>query len=120
MKDFVAPVSLAEPTEKDNVDSAALERYLREEGLYESREEAELREEVLGKLDDIVAEWIKGVAEKHGQSKDDANAKIFTFGSYRLGVHGPGADIDTLCVGPSYASRERTFLGVRNTRCSRF
>lgn len=26
MKDFVAPVSLAEPTEKDNVDSAALER----------------------------------------------------------------------------------------------
>ncbi|KAI8104418.1 hypothetical protein M9434_002975 [Picochlorum sp. BPE23] len=111
MKDFVAPVSLAEPTEKDNVDSAALERYLREEGLYESREEAELREEVLGKLDDIVAEWIKGVAEKHGQSKDDANAKIFTFGSYRLGVHGPGADIDTLCVGPSYASREDDFFG---------
>ncbi len=26
MKDFVAPVSLAEPTEKDKVDSAALER----------------------------------------------------------------------------------------------
>ncbi|RRT84127.1 hypothetical protein B296_00011151, partial [Ensete ventricosum] len=47
--------------------------YLADAGLFESKEEAVAREEVLGKSDQ---------------------------------VHGPGADIDTLCVGPIHATRE--------------
>ncbi|TQD92031.1 hypothetical protein C1H46_022356 [Malus baccata] len=62
----------------------------------------------------IVKDWVKQLTRLRGytdQMVEDANALIFTFGSYRLGVHGPGADIDTLCVGPSYINREVTIDG---------
>ncbi|KAJ0237586.1 Nuclear poly(A) polymerase 1 [Hirschfeldia incana] len=108
------PISLGGPTELDVVKTRELEKYLQDVGLYESKEEAVRREEVLGRLDQIVKTWIKTISRAKGlndQLLHEANAEIFTFGSYRLGVHGPGADIDTLCVGPRHATREGDFFG---------
>ena len=56
--------------------------------------------------------FVNQVSIARGLSEATANAaggKIFTFGSYRLGVHGPGTDIDTLCVVPKHVSREDFF-----------
>ncbi|KAK9943949.1 hypothetical protein M0R45_009538 [Rubus argutus] len=105
------PISLGGATELDAIESRKLNKYLRDSGLYESREESASREEILGRLDQIVKIWIRRISQAKGFNVDEANAKIFTFGSYRLGVHGPGADIDTLCVGPIYATREQDFFG---------
>ncbi|KAL0415169.1 UNVERIFIED_CONTAM: Nuclear poly(A) polymerase 4 [Sesamum latifolium] len=109
------PLSLAGPSDADIQRNRELEKFLVDSGLYESAEEAAKREEVLGRLKQIVKNWVKELTRLRGytdQMVEDANAVIFTFGSYRLGVHGPGADIDTLCVGPSYVSREEDFFYV--------
>ncbi|KAJ1394203.1 polymerase, nucleotidyl transferase domain [Sesbania bispinosa] len=108
------PISWGGPTEYDVIKTSELEKYLQDAGLYENQQEAVSREEVLGRLDQIVKIWVKTISRAKGlneQLVQEANAKIFTFGSYRLGVHGPGADIDTLCVGPRHASRDEDFFG---------
>lgn len=71
-----------------------------------------LREKVLGTITSVVREFVYKASLSHGHSESQARSaggKIFTFGSYRLGVHGPGADIDTLCVVPKHIQREDFF-----------
>uniref|UniRef100_A0A5B7BRQ4 polynucleotide adenylyltransferase n=1 Tax=Davidia involucrata TaxID=16924 RepID=A0A5B7BRQ4_DAVIN len=109
------PISFAGPTETDIQRSLELEKFLVNAGLYESKEEAAKREEVLVRIKQIVKDWVKQLTRLRGytdQMVEDANAVLFTFGSYRLGVHGPGVDIDTLCVGPSYVNREEDFFFI--------
>lgn len=70
------------------------------------------REIVLGRVAALVKKFVKTVSMSRGLSEAAASAaggKIFTFGSYRLGVHGPGSDIDTLCVVPKHVSRDDFF-----------
>ena len=71
-----------------------------------------VREIVLGRLATLVKSFVKTVSLARGLSEaaaETAGGKIFTCGSYRLGVHGPGDGIDTLCVVPIHVSRDDLF-----------
>lgn len=106
------PVSLAGADEKSLAASAALEQTLRDFGLFEPEDEARRRERVLGNLNVVVQKWITELSLKKGMDERlalDAGCKIFTFGSFRLGVHGRGADIDTLLVVPRHVGRLEFF-----------
>ncbi|KAF8897890.1 Poly(A) polymerase central domain-containing protein [Infundibulicybe gibba] len=107
-----APISTAESSEREKEVTVSLMDELRRQNTFESEEESRTREIVLGRVAALVKKFVRTVSLTRGLSEAAANAaggKIFTFGSYRLGVHGPGADIDTLCVVPKHVSREDFF-----------
>lgn len=109
------PISLASPEPLDTHLSAELEAYLRANRLYESVAEQQHRETVLSDLSELVAEWVRRVSLAAGMTDTmarETGARIFTFGSYRLGVNGPGADIDTLCIAPRHVDRKRDVFGI--------
>lgn len=55
------PLSTLQPTQLEKDQSEALEVVLRTNKCYESQNEAILREEVLGRLDSLVKEWVQKV-----------------------------------------------------------
>ncbi|KAI3657721.1 hypothetical protein MP638_003976 [Amoeboaphelidium occidentale] len=105
-------VDIAEPTPEDLKQTDLLLSTLREMNVFESEEESRRREIVLARLNTMVKDFVRTVSLARNLPEavaNEAGGKIFTFGSYRLGVHGAGADIDTLCVVPKYVQREDFF-----------
>ncbi|KAI0774546.1 polymerase [Fomes fomentarius] len=106
------PIVTTESTPAEKEVTATLLEELRRQGTYESEEEANLRETVLARVAELVKKFVREVSRARGLSEAATNAaggKIYTFGSYQLGVHGPGSDIDTLCVVPKHVQREDFF-----------
>jgi len=106
------PFSLDRPTPWHEKITGVLVEELRARELYETEERSRRREEVLGRINDMVQKWAYDCSIKEGLPEEIAaqqHVKIYTFGSYRLGVHGPTSDIDTLCVVPRHITREYFF-----------
>ncbi|KAI6649319.1 Poly(A) polymerase type 3-like [Oopsacas minuta] len=80
--------------------------------VFDTPEGCSQRRKVLLELEKMAKEWIKEMTLLQGRSEEyakEVGGKIFTFGSYRLGVHTQGADIDALLVAPRHISRDEVF-----------
>lgn len=109
---ITGPLSTEPPKPEDKVTTDALMAQLRSMNAFETEKESKLREKVLGRIQMLVRTFVKDTYLAAGVSQDQAEqagGKIYTFGSYRLGVHGPNSDIDTLVVCPKRCTLEDFF-----------
>lgn len=109
---ITSAISLAPPREIDHQYTKKLCDAMKPFGVFEDEEELNHRLAVLGKLNNFVKEWIAEISEVKNlppSAISCVGGKIFTFGSYRLGVHTKGADIDALCVAPRHVERSDFF-----------
>lgn len=109
---ITSPISLSGPLPIDIELSKKLEETMKPFGVFESEAELAKRMEVLNKINMLVKEWIRDVSINKNIPEamvDKVGGRVFTFGSYRLGVHTKGADIDTLCVAPRHVDRSDFF-----------
>ncbi|NWY59446.1 PAPOG polymerase, partial [Chionis minor] len=109
---ITSPISLAPPKDIDCIQTQKLVEAMRPFGVFEDEEEQNHRLVVLSKLNDLVKEWISELGESKNlppSAAANVGGKIFTFGSYKLGVHTKGADIDAVCVAPRHVERSDFF-----------
>ncbi|XP_030626747.1 poly(A) polymerase type 3-like [Chanos chanos] len=109
---ITSPISLAPPEETDVVLNQKLTETLISYNVFEDEVELQHRSLVLRKLDSLFQEWMCNISEAKKippYLMDVVGGKIFTFGSYKLGVHTKGGDIDALCVVPHHVERSEFF-----------
>ncbi|KAI1000622.1 Poly(A) polymerase [Podosphaera aphanis] len=106
------PLSVTPPTESENQASNALIEELKRQNNYENAAETSKRQKVLNSLQLITEEFVRQVSRAQGLPENlikSAGGMVVTFGSYKLGVIGPGSDIDTLVVAPQNVTKEDFF-----------
>uniref|UniRef100_A0A3Q1I2S9 polynucleotide adenylyltransferase n=1 Tax=Acanthochromis polyacanthus TaxID=80966 RepID=A0A3Q1I2S9_9TELE len=106
------PISEDFPGEDDLILTKKLTETLQSYDIYESKEELQHRETVLKRLETLYKEWLQEMCDEMNVPevvKDKVGGKLLPFGSYHLGVHAKGADIDALCVGPGFLDRKDFF-----------
>ena len=78
----------------------------------ETDQNMKVRERALNRIGEICRSWIQYVSRRLELPEEvikSAGGQLFTSGSFRLGVHEPGADIDTIVVAPSICTRDDFF-----------
>ena len=110
------PQSTDGPTQLELERDATLGEFMAKGVPLEDKSEIERRETVIGELTRVFREWVREVCRKKGLAEEqaaEAGGKLYTSGSWRLGVHEPGADIDVVCVAPRHCTRVDFFATLK-------
>jgi poly(A) polymerase len=89
----MAPISTAAPTPQELQLNQTLIDELRAQNNFEPAEDTERRKKVLAHMQKVTEEFVRHVGKSKGLAPSviqDAGGQVFTYGSYRLGVYGPG------------------------------
>ncbi|XP_076592802.1 poly(A) polymerase type 3-like [Chaetodon auriga] len=109
---ITCPVSEALPEGDDLIQTRKLTEYIKSCGVYEDSVQLLHRKKVIKRLELLYKEWLKETCERMNVPEivtAKVGGKIFPFGSFHLDVHSKGADVDVLCVGPGFITREDFF-----------
>lgn len=99
-------------TQQDHELSESLQAFLASQAVMECAAEESHRISVMGDLDKLARDWIRDIALQKGLPDSDADMAgggVKAFGSYRLGVHSKGGDIDALLIAPKHVERKDFF-----------
>ncbi|KAL3979997.1 clathrin light chain A [Sarotherodon galilaeus] len=109
---LTGPISEDLPEEENLIQTRKLLDTMKSYNVYENNLELEHRERVFRRLESLFRDWLKEICIEMNVPEvvtEKVGGKIFPFGSYHLGVHSKGADIDALCVGPGFLERKAFF-----------
>ncbi|XP_068612738.1 poly(A) polymerase type 3-like [Brachionichthys hirsutus] len=102
------PISEDLPKEAELTRTGLLFEMLKGFDVIESKSVLKHREDITKKLEKLFKEWLTEMCIEMNVPEivtDNVGGKVLPFGSSVLGVDSKGADIDAVCVGPSFLER---------------
>ncbi|MES1918803.1 hypothetical protein MHBO_000706, partial [Bonamia ostreae] len=118
------PISLDGPNELETKLDELFEKTLSKISPPESEEDKSKQKRILNELSQIFINWLRNATKKRDGNASNAEHNnaisdssefahtaplVYTYGSFRLGVHERGADIDTLLIGPNNVTHSMFF-----------
>lgn len=109
----VIPISKAPSSKEELIVNDELRSFMINTGVNDTKEGNSQRQQVLKSLNKILCDWAISVGTAKNLPADEIDngggIQLLLFGSTKLEVNSVDSDIDTLCVAPSFITREEFF-----------